>query len=414
MSENISPNTLFDEEGRLREETASAARPTATTPSSKPATAAARPQGTAPRPDGVVSAEEIIRESRRAHGYAAPAGEQEPDPVPEPIHAGARHTPAAEPAGQSEVPAQEAVQPTEPERAEEQVPEEQTTEGMAPAEGVQIVSPLKKNKTVKRATLIAEKLKAQQTESQSHTQMPAEPEEEAPDAHAEARETNPEALEALRKASIWEQLAYIQSHLHCPKERVNNLGERRDFPYRSLADVQRAVSGLLADTGCVIITDTDLADSPVWTGRSINGFDDFRVRCNALVTLRNGRGESVSAKGYALEGVHMFDMCAPQISAATQNYAIKQALIHLFNISDETARTEVKPAPEVDSMPTKQEHALQLSSPEMKELKQKARQWPGSADEFIDSITGFVEKEGSAVRFLRDLVNDNEFHTQAR
>lgn len=456
MPNDFQPNTLFDEEGRLRETGAQNAGKSfslSRTP--------AAPEGR--RNDGVVTADDIIRASRRAHGYgdpaapAIPAAPAAPAPAPAPaipvapvapaapttpkqnpvsaaptapVAPGARRETTA-PAEHKEAPVakdpQQAIPATEPEQKKNE-PEAQTAQTEQPAapagdkpepeaqvapaesvptEGVQIVTTPKKPRQVKKATLIAQQLKAGQ-EKGGEDAIPATGENKPEDDEKRA-----EMLEALKMKSIWEQLAYVQMNLHCPKARINDKNDRREYPYRTLGDVQLALAPLLADAGCVVVTDTECAQTPVWTGKTWDGIDDFRVRCDARVSIVNMRGDSITAKGYAHESVRLHDMLPAQVSAATQNYAIKQALIHLFNISDEAPGRTVVDVPDVDSMKGSTERPLQTSSAEMVELKRKARSWRGTADEFIASITGYTSKENQAVALLKALVDDNEFHTAA-
>lgn len=407
METEIRPNGLFDEEGNLKEQN-SPNGGSSVPSSSKTLTPPQKPSGR--RNDGVVSAEEIIRASRKINGYgseqsSAPAAEAAQAPFTSlsgetadthaPDHTAEKGiSPAEDAAPASDKP----EQPEQPGRAQ----------GMQPVNDVRIVELPKKSRQVKNATLIAQQMKTNQKKG-DETAMPQNGDAEPEDVTKRA-----EMLEALRMKSIWEQLSYIQNSIRCPKGRVNDANARREFPYRTLADVQTAIAPLLADTGCVLISDTDCDNTTLWSGKAWDGNDDFRVRCNARVTLTNRKGESVSAAGYALESVRLHDMLPAQVSAATQNYAIKQALIHLFNISDETEHRSVDSVPDLDSGKSMEENPLQASSPEMMELKRQARAYRGTADEFIASITGFTHKENHAVELLKALVDNNDFHTDGK
>lgn len=116
-----------------------------------------------------------------------------------------------------------------------------------------------------------------------------------------------------------EEIIKIQSELKAPKNLRNSFG---GYNYRSCESILEAVKPLLKEYECYLC----LSDAMVAVGD--------RVYVEAVATLTNKDGKSMSVKAYAREEETKKGMDAAQITGAASSYARKYALNGLFAIDD--------------------------------------------------------------------------------
>ena len=116
-----------------------------------------------------------------------------------------------------------------------------------------------------------------------------------------------------------EEIIKIQSELKAPKNLRNSFG---GYNYRSCESILESVKPLLKEYGCYLC----LSDAMVAVGD--------RVYVEAVATLTNKEGKSISVKAYAREEETKKGMDAAQITGAASSYARKYALNGLFAIDD--------------------------------------------------------------------------------
>lgn len=116
-----------------------------------------------------------------------------------------------------------------------------------------------------------------------------------------------------------EELMYIQSKIHAPKESENKFGK---YKYRKAEQILEAAKPLLAEKSCTLV----VSDEIVMIGNFIY------VKATSILT--NKSGESVSAVGWAREADSLSGMSPGQVTGATSSYARKYSLCGLFAIDD--------------------------------------------------------------------------------
>ena len=119
--------------------------------------------------------------------------------------------------------------------------------------------------------------------------------------------------------NIYEQLAYIQAHLNAPKSQKNTFG---NYNYRSAEDILEALKPHLKETN----TNLTICDDII--------FIEGRFYVKATATLRNPKGEEVSASAFAREEESKKGYDSAQLTGATSSYARKYSLNGLFAIDD--------------------------------------------------------------------------------
>lgn len=115
------------------------------------------------------------------------------------------------------------------------------------------------------------------------------------------------------------ELIAIQSELHAPKGQYNKFG---GFSYRSCEDILEALKPLLAKYKCYVVIRDELAH--------IGG----RFYVNAIASIVNEEGKSVSTTAFAREADQKKGMDEAQITGSSSSYARKYALNGLFLIDD--------------------------------------------------------------------------------
>lgn len=116
-----------------------------------------------------------------------------------------------------------------------------------------------------------------------------------------------------------EELMYIQSKIHAPKDSVNQYGK---YKYRKAEQILEAVKPLLEEKKCTLVVSDDI----VLVGSN--------VYVKSTSTLTNNSGESVYAVGWAREADSLAGMSPGQVTGATSSYARKYSLCGLFAIDD--------------------------------------------------------------------------------
>lgn len=116
-----------------------------------------------------------------------------------------------------------------------------------------------------------------------------------------------------------EELMYIQSKIHAPKDSVNQYGKYR---YRKAEQIMEAAKPYLLEKQCQLV----VTDEVVQVG-------DF-IYLKATSTITNKAGDSVSAVGWAREADSLAGMSPGQVTGATSSYARKYSLCGLFAIDD--------------------------------------------------------------------------------
>ena len=116
-----------------------------------------------------------------------------------------------------------------------------------------------------------------------------------------------------------EELMYIQSKLHAPKDAYNQFGK---YKYRKAEQILEAAKPLLAEKGCTLVVSDDVV--------SIGS----NIYIKATSTLTNKDGKSVQAVGWAREADQLSGMSPGQVTGATSSYARKYSLCGLFAIDD--------------------------------------------------------------------------------
>ena len=119
---------------------------------------------------------------------------------------------------------------------------------------------------------------------------------------------------------MYASLLKIQQELNAPKSQYNKFGK---YNYRSLEDINTAVKPLLADTGCVFMTEDEL----VQIG------DRFYIKATAKLAHIES-GETISNTAYAREDEMKKGMDGSQITGTASSYARKYAANGLFAIDD--------------------------------------------------------------------------------
>lgn len=115
------------------------------------------------------------------------------------------------------------------------------------------------------------------------------------------------------------ELMNIQAKVRAPKNSENAHGH---YKYRKAEQILEAVKPYLLDEKCTLV----ITDDIVLIGAS--------VYLKATATLRNEKGETENAIGWAREAQTLAGMSAGQITGATSSYARKYALCGLFAIDD--------------------------------------------------------------------------------
>jgi hypothetical protein len=116
-----------------------------------------------------------------------------------------------------------------------------------------------------------------------------------------------------------EELVKIQTTLKAPKNLKNSFG---GYNYRSCENILESLKPLLMEHGCIVT----LSDSIIAVAD--------RVYVEAVATITNKDGVSVSTKAYAREELTKKGMDASQITGSASSYARKYALNGLFAIDD--------------------------------------------------------------------------------
>jgi hypothetical protein len=116
-----------------------------------------------------------------------------------------------------------------------------------------------------------------------------------------------------------QELVKIQTSLNAPKDKKNTFA---NYVYRSAESILEALKPHLKEHNCTVV----LTDEIVLVG------DRFYIKATA--TLTNGKGEQVSACGYAREAEIKKGNDDAQITGACSSYARKYALCGLFAIDD--------------------------------------------------------------------------------
>lgn len=116
-----------------------------------------------------------------------------------------------------------------------------------------------------------------------------------------------------------QELVKIQTSLNAPKDKKNTFA---NYVYRSAESILEALKPHLKENNCTVV----LTDEIVLVG------DRFYIKATA--TLSNGKGEQVSACGYAREAEIKKGNDDAQITGACSSYARKYALCGLFAIDD--------------------------------------------------------------------------------
>lgn len=115
------------------------------------------------------------------------------------------------------------------------------------------------------------------------------------------------------------ELITIQSELKAPKSQFNRFG---NYKYRKAEDILEAVKPLLKKESCTLT----ITDDIIQIGS--------RIYVKATATLKNSKGDTESAQGWAREEDTKKGMDASQITGASSSYARKYALNGLFAIDD--------------------------------------------------------------------------------
>ena len=138
---------------------------------------------------------------------------------------------------------------------------------------------------------------------------------------------------------VQETLMRIQKNLVAPKGQTNKFGK---YKYRSCEDILTAVKPLLGNATLTLsdevvlvganasISDTEYGDDKVV--RSLIK-DGGRYYVKATATITEGE-QSISATGWAREGLQKKGMDTAQITGAASSYARKYALNGLLCIDD--------------------------------------------------------------------------------
>lgn len=119
-----------------------------------------------------------------------------------------------------------------------------------------------------------------------------------------------------KKATLHEQLNYIQTNLKAPKGQKNTFG---NYNYRSCEDILEGVKPLLGQ--CVL----SLSDEITLVG------DRYYVKAIATLSLDD---KCIKVSAYAREPESKKGMDLAQLTGATSSYARKYALNGLFCIDD--------------------------------------------------------------------------------
>lgn len=116
-----------------------------------------------------------------------------------------------------------------------------------------------------------------------------------------------------------EELMYIQSKVHAPKDSVNQYGK---YKYRKAEQILEAVKPYLTEKKCTLVVSDEIE------------LVGDRIYVKATSTLTNEKGECVSAVGWAREADNLSGMSPGQVTGATSSYARKYSLCGLFAIDD--------------------------------------------------------------------------------
>ena len=116
-----------------------------------------------------------------------------------------------------------------------------------------------------------------------------------------------------------EELMYIQSKIHAPKDSVNQYGK---YKYRKAEQIMEAAKPYLLEKECQLVVTDEIVP--------IGNF----IYLKATSTITNKEGDSVSAVGWAREADSLAGMSPGQVTGATSSYARKYSLCGLFAIDD--------------------------------------------------------------------------------
>lgn len=123
------------------------------------------------------------------------------------------------------------------------------------------------------------------------------------------------------------ELIKIQSKIRAPKDKKNDFA---GFPYRNAEGILRVAKPLLEEYNCQI----NLSDEVVLVG------DRFYIK--STVTIKNEKGETESAIGWAREQLDKKGNDQAQVTGASSSYARKYALCGLFGIDDSSNDPDIR------------------------------------------------------------------------
>lgn len=152
-----------------------------------------------------------------------------------------------------------------------------------------------------------------------------------------------------------QELNEIQVRLKAPKDLKNNFA---NFVYRNASGILEAIKPLLKETKCTIT----LTDSVEFIGE--------RFYTKSTATIKNAKGETESAVGYAREADEKKGNDPAQISGACSSYARKYALCGLLAIDDSSQDPDSQnnaPVPPTVPTMTKEEALAKVASVKSKQ-----------------------------------------------
>lgn len=163
--------------------------------------------------------------------------------------------------------------------------------------------------------------------------------------------------------NIYEKLAAIQKAIRAPKNNVNEYGK---YNYRSCEDILAAAKPLLDETKTVLTLDDEVV--------LIN--ERYYVKATAtLVSVEDGKLDTITNCGYAREEEVKKGMDASQITGSCSSYARKYALAGLFLLDgekDADARDNREPEERpTDERPTEEAMAKKITGTQIKTLRTK-------------------------------------------
>ena len=149
-----------------------------------------------------------------------------------------------------------------------------------------------------------------------------------------------------------EELMYIQSKIHAPKDSVNQYGK---YKYRKAEQIMEAAKPYLLEKQCQLVVTDEIVP--------IGNF----IYLKATSTITNKKGDSVSAVGWAREADSLAGMSPGQVTGATSSYARKYSLCGLFAIDDtkdldDESVTNPQPVPQQQTQAKKQAKAAPAKS----------------------------------------------------